>query len=138
MRRTIQRGDPYPSKILKLMPGEIVATFLAINGFVQGQTITLAGVDITRWFLWGVFATLLMLTPIYLWKLQEVSDKTQLLFSTVALVVWVYALGGPFQAQGWYQPQIASTVLALYTLFIPLMLGERPAVARSSGWRPMT
>ena len=47
--------------------------------------------------------------------------------------MWVYTLGppaamrsfgrgGPFQMVGWYQPQIASCVLVLWTLIVPLFI----------------
>lgn len=106
--------------MLKLIPTEIIAAYMAVHGIFQGQVIELGGSDVTRFVGWTVFFVLLVLTPLYLVKIHNVRGRTQLVLTTLSFVVWVYTLGGPFQMVGWYQPQIASCVLVLWTLAIPL------------------
>lgn len=48
--------------------------------------------------------------------------KTQLTLTALSFTVRVYTLGGPFQMIGLYQPQIASCVLVLWTLIVPLFV----------------
>ena len=110
------------SKLLKLIPTEIIAAYMAVHGIFQGQVIELGGADVTRFVGWTVFFVLLVLTPLYLAKIHSVRGKTQLVLTTLSFVVWVYTLGGPFQMVGWYQPQIASCVLVLWTLVVPLFI----------------
>ena len=73
-------------------------------------------------YIWTAFFVLLVLTPLYLAKIHDVRGKTQLVLTSLSFVVWVYTLGGPFQMVGWYQPQIASCVLVLWTLVVPLFI----------------
>ena len=121
------------SKLLKLIPTEIIAAYMAVHGIFQGQVIELGGSDVTRLVGWTVFFVLLVLTPLYLAKIHNVRGKTQLVLTTLSFVVWVCTLGlpatmrsfgqgGPFQMVGWYQPQIASCVLVLWTLVVPLFI----------------
>ena len=122
MARSIKPDQDYKSKLLKLIPTEIIAAYMAVHGIFQGQIIELGGADVTRFVGWTVFFLLLVLTPLYLAKIHDVRGRTQLVLSTLSFVVWVYTLGGPFQMTGWYQPQIASCILVLWTLIVPLFI----------------
>jgi hypothetical protein len=122
MARAIKPDQDYKSKLLKLIPTEIIAAYMALHGIFQGQVIAPGGADVTYVVGWTVFVILLVLTPFYLARIHNVRDKTQLTLTTLSFVVWVYTLGGPFQMAGWYQPQIASCVLVLWTLIVPLFI----------------
>jgi hypothetical protein len=104
------------------MPTEIIAAYLALHGIFQGQAIILGERNVTGIVGWTVFFVLLVLTPIYLVKIHNVREKKQLILTSISFAVWVYTLGGPFQMSGWYQPQIASCILVLWTLLIPLFI----------------
>ena len=122
MARSINPDQDYKSKLLKLIPTEIIAAYMAVHGIFQGQIIELGGGDVTRFVGWTVFFVLLVVTPLYLARIHDVRGKTQIVLTTLSFCVWVYTLGGPFQMVGWYQPQIASCVLVLWTLIVPLFI----------------
>ena len=45
---------------------------------------------------------------------------TQIVVSTGAFVVWVFALGEPFSSLAFYRPVYGSLLLILYNIIIPL------------------
>ena len=122
MARTIRPNQEYKDKLLKLIPTEIVGGYMVIHGILSGQTIQIGETDITQAVAWLVFAVLLILTPLYLAKIHKVTQKAQLTLTTIAFAVWAYTIGGPFQMQGWYQPQLAAVLFVLWTLIVPLVI----------------
>ena len=116
-------------KIIKYIPGEIVAAFLFINGIlVSVEPAPPASIQ------WGMFFLLLILTPVYLWRvtldpiLQLPPATGQIFVGTVAFAAWVYAIGGPFSliTEGPYQYQayLGSIAIALFTVVAPIVLGR--------------
>jgi site-specific recombinase len=105
---------------LKLIPSEIVATYMAVAGLWAGG-IMFGDADITSLVAWIVFGFLLVMTPVYLRMVHKVPEVLQIVFTTLSFAVWVYWLGGPFELAGWHQPQLASIGLALWTLLMPLV-----------------
>jgi hypothetical protein len=95
---------------------------MVIHGILLGQVISVGEKDLTQIVGWVVFGVLLVLTPIYLVKIHNVRIKAQIVLTTLSFPVWVYTIGGPFQMAGIYQPQIASCILVLWTLIIPLVI----------------
>ena len=110
MARTIKPDQDYKSKLLKLIPSEIIAAYMVIHGIFGGQVIEVGEKDLSHVVGWSVFAALLILTPLYLVKIHNVKSKAQILLTTLSFPVWVYTIGGPFKMAGWYQPQIASCI----------------------------
>jgi hypothetical protein len=55
-------------------------------------------------------------------KITKVGDLLQLGISTIAFVVWVFALGGPFATVSWYQPIYGALLLPIFTFFVPMIL----------------
>ena len=127
MPRSIRGTEPYRNKLLKLIPSEIVATYMTIQGLLASG-IVIGQRDITRPVAWIVFGILFVLTPVYLRKIHGVLPNAQLAFTALSFAVWVYWLGGPFAIEGWHHAQLASIVLALWTLLIPMAVpSEQPA-----------
>ena len=114
MPRSINKEkDDTLKKLLKFIPSEIVGAFIVVNGIIPpGNTI----------WEWGMVLFLLILVPIYLWKLQGVNDRIHLSVSSISFLVWVFAIGGPFTTFLWYQSWMGSIILALWTLIPPLVL----------------
>lgn len=122
MARTIVPEQDYKSKLLKLIPTEVVAAYLVVHGILLDQKILFDDLNVTVQVSWWVFCVLLVLTPTYLRKIYGVRDRRQLTFTAASFVVWVYTIGGPFRLQGWYQPQLAACILVVWTLTIPLVI----------------
>jgi hypothetical protein len=72
---------------------------------------------------------LVALTPLYLSLAAGVKSRTQLILSTLSLVVWIYAMGtGPlrFVRPPYYEPWHGAVLLAVWTLVPPMLLTRAP------------
>ncbi len=112
--------DGFFSKLAKYIPAEITAAFLAVDYLLTNANPPISG----NWY-WGVFAILIALTPIYLWVVSILEesklDRLQLVFATVAFIIWAFALGGSFFAAiPWYNKALAQVAVVLATLIIPM------------------
>jgi hypothetical protein len=119
MSRAIDReGNSFLQVLLKLIPSEILAVFV----FVQGVLPAFAAPHL-------VFtAILLALTPVYLRWGMGVRSRAQLTVSTLSLAVWIFAMGnGPvrFLKSPFYEPWYGAMALALWTLVPPIFLSGK-------------
>jgi hypothetical protein len=122
MAREISSTQEYRSKLLKLIPSEIVAAYMVLQGIIPA--------DSAKWGLLVVSLILLILTPFYLAKFEKVTKIPQIAASTFSFLVWVYSLGGgPFIYWGLYKPWIASIILVLWTMIIPMFFKTEPVPA---------
>lgn len=120
MARQIKRDQHYRDKLLKLIPSEIVAAYMVVMGIIPENS--------AQWGTLIVSLVLLILTPFYLKRFEKVTNNIQIVMCSLSFVVWVYSLGGPFVHWNVHQPWIASIVLILWTLVIPLFVSAKPAV----------
>lgn len=119
MGRAIRREDnSFLTAVLKLIPSEVVAVYLFLQGVLPDRLVphlVVAGV-------------LVLLTPLYLRFAMGVSSAAQLVVSTLSTVIWIYALGqGPvrFLHAPLYEPWYGSAALAIWTLVPPMLLYQR-------------
>ncbi len=110
-----KKENQYKDVLLKLLPGEIVAAFLVLDGIILPQELN------AKWLSLGVVVVLLIMTPFYLIRIYNVKRWRQLLFISVSFIVWVYSVGGPFKYWDLYNPRLGSIFLILWTLLIPLV-----------------
>lgn len=110
--------DSYLAKVVKYIPGEIVAAFVATEGILSSADVPKEAV------MWIVVGLLVVLTPVWTLVATNAPGKPKPIFqavaATFAFVVWVFALGGPFVFQPWYNPAYGSLALIFATLIIPL------------------
>ncbi|MBX9258542.1 hypothetical protein H1Q63_32275 [Desmonostoc muscorum CCALA 125] len=112
--------DDYFSKLLKYIPTEIVGGWIAITGLIKSAT----GVP-TNIILWILLVIFTVITAAYI--LQQTSEPKkppavkQTIISTIAFIVWVFALGEPFSSLSFYSPVYGSSLLILCSLIIPLI-----------------
>ena len=112
-------GDEYKDRLLKYIPAEVVSVYVFVNGLVQNSTAA----DTTT-IIWAVFGLMLIGTPLYLWRIENVTKKVQLGVSTGAFVVWAMAIGGAFLTIAWYQPIYGQILLPIYTFFVAIIKPE--------------
>jgi len=119
--------------LLKLIPSEVIAVFV----FIQGVMPLLLAPQLV------VSLLLVALTPLYLRLAMGVRSRSQLAVSTLSLVVWIYALGqGPFRfvPAPYYEAWYGSVALALWTLVPPMFLAReqrrRPIREPGGGRKP--
>lgn len=113
--------DTYFEKLLRYIPADIVAGYVALDGILKEQLYT------PLWLGWAVFAALAVLTPLYVVYVKTTppgltAAKTFHWFaSTLAFGVWVFALGGPFAVTfEWYRPVYGAVLLIVFTLSLPV------------------
>ena len=119
MGRAIEQENSFLQVLLKLIPSEIIAVFVFIQGVLPHLLVP------------HLLVALLLvgITPLYLSRAAGVSSRAQLVVSTLSLVVWIYAMGaGPlrFVRAPFYEPWHGAVALAIWTL-VPPMLLTRPA-----------
>jgi hypothetical protein len=118
MARQIKTNEEYMGRLLKLIPSEIVAAYMAIQGFVPEEKARL-GLSV-------ISVLLLIITPFYLKLVQKIEKTAQVVVSTLSFVIWVYTIGGPFVYFDIHEPWLASAVLLLWTIFIPQFFKPTP------------
>lgn len=124
--RVIQEGqlDTYLDKLIRYIPGDLVAAYLALDGLMREEVMNAPFI-----LYWIVFASLLILTPLYVIyrpthnEFSGHSRRFHALAATLAFSVWVFVLGGPF-AITWpdsYRPLYGSVLLVITTLAMPIL-----------------
>jgi hypothetical protein len=117
--------DSYFTKILKYIPAEIISGYVAINSIFKSIA------DVSTIFQWIIVAAMTLLTGLYIWRLTNEPQKpaavSQIIISTFAFLVWVFALGGPFAEMSWYQYYYGAILLVMYTLAVPVLVGKKSA-----------
>jgi len=121
MAREIKTNQDYKNKLLKLIPSEIVAAYVVIEGIIPDDRKLIGTI--------AVSLVLLILIPLYLKKIYKVQRFGQHVFVMIAFIIWIYTLGGPFKHWNLWEAWIGSAVLILYTLLIPLVYQPREAAS---------
>jgi hypothetical protein len=124
MPREVNNTQPYLDKAVKLVPTEIVGAYLVLVGVVGGSASTTAAPtdQLTKVLVCVIFVVLLAAVPLYQIFVSKVTNKVQIVITTIAFALWVYNLGGPFSVLGIYEPKIAAALLTLWSFVIPLVV----------------
>ncbi|RME06493.1 MAG: hypothetical protein D6803_06340 [Anaerolineae bacterium] len=122
MARSVQKDDSYLSKVLKHIPSEIVLAYVTVEGILKSTYHNDKATLETA--LWYVSLALVIITPLWLYRVEKVHRVSQLLLSTLSVVFWMFAIGGPFQYLPWYRPALGSIALPFYTLLTPIITGR--------------
>jgi hypothetical protein len=112
--------DTYVDRVIKYIPADVVAAWVAVVGIVDSAKSTSSST-----VLWCALAFGLIFT--FLWTLRQTKDSAgngssrQALISSVAFLVWVFALGKPFESLSWYDHLYGSILLIGFTLSVALL-----------------
>ncbi|GAB4531723.1 MAG: hypothetical protein Fur0018_19890 [Anaerolineales bacterium] len=123
MARAVTHEDDYLSRLLKYIPSEIIMAYISIEGVLRSTYRGNAGLLET--VLWSVAVILLVLTPLWMYRVMGVRRTSQSLLSSLSFAVWLFAMGGPFRTLDWYQPALGGVVLPIYTLLVPIITGKQ-------------
>lgn len=114
----------YFEKLLLYIPADLVAGYLALDGIIKQSIPDVGSIN---WIYWAVFASMLLLTPLYIFfkpsdsSVLQCTPRFRVITGSIAFVVWVFALGGPFAVTfDWYRPVYGSLLLIITTLTIPV------------------
>ena len=128
MSRTMDSPMPYLEKVTQLIPAEIVAAHLTIQGLVYSQIrIRDIAIEISA----GVFFLGL---PFYLRWLRGVTTTKQIVLTMGSFVAWVFAVSLPVHQRSGVDPLWGSIMLILWTTIVAPVLAA-PGSAGSGGER---
>lgn len=116
--------DGYRDRLLKYIPAEIVAIYLALLSLIKTsdpQTTPVITVE------WTIFLIVLIVSVPWQRRIMKISKWQQVMIGTIAFVFWAMSLGDPFntswKASG-YRPLYGTIAMMLYTFLIPLFEAE--------------
>jgi len=118
-----QRIQQYLVNLVKLIPAEILAVYTIAMTFVPA---TLTGALF-------IAIPLAILVPFYLKFKLDVNNTTQIIISSLAFIVWLFALGGPFIYFSWYEAWMGGALLTLFTIIPPILLGQPIEITTETG-----
>jgi hypothetical protein len=113
------KPDKLQELILKYIPAEVVTLYILVYGIAKAAENEIP-FELISWVLVGVG---IIGTILYLWRIAKV-DWLQILISTVAFAVWVFAMGHAFSQLSWYNQVYGALMLPIYTFFIPIIIGK--------------
>ena len=118
--RQITDTTKYVDSLVKLIPSEFVATYLAIH------TATSSIEDEGRQFSVLVFSAifLLIVLPVYFYKTLKVINVPQIAASWFSLLIWIISLGGILEVYSWYLPIYSTIAIILWTLISPSLVSH--------------
>jgi hypothetical protein len=119
MGRSIEQENSFLQVLLKLIPSEVIAVYVFVQDVLPRQLLPHLVMALV----------LVALTPLYLSLAAGVKSRTQLILSTLSLVVWIYAMGtGPlrFVHPPYYEAWHGAVLLAVWTLVPPMLLTQAP------------
>jgi hypothetical protein len=108
-------ADAYFDRVVKYVPADVVGAWVAVTTLLKKA----AGVPVET-VLWVCFAVGIVVTAIWTWRQTKTKNQAappiQILISTLAFVVWVFALGDPFASLSFYNRVYGSLALIGFTL----------------------
>jgi len=123
-------ADDYLDRLVKYVPAEIIAVYLGATNVVPIN-------DPSRWMaLWVIAGLCVVCTPIYMYVATKQDGQptlwSQIVISSIAFPVWVFAIGGPFRVFSWYEEKqwIAAIAITFGTFLTGLY---KPAPSPATG-----
>lgn len=107
----------YLGRLLKMIPGEVVGLYMIGSGFIPAsQTVGLV--------VWSAICLILVIV-VRLYGTADPdngkpSQPVPVAVATVAFVIWLYWLGGPFAQLHIQVPWIGSLAVLLWSFIIPI------------------
>jgi hypothetical protein len=106
----------YLSRLLKMIPAEIVGLYMIGSGFTAGNYNLQTG--------WIVICFVL----VFVVRVKMTGDKIKnldpqpvpILIAAIAFIIWTYYLGEPYIHYRLYDPKISSLAILLWSFIIPL------------------
>ncbi|MHA2330346.1 MAG: hypothetical protein ACXACR_17635 [Candidatus Hodarchaeales archaeon] len=95
------------------------------------------------WISVGVSIIFIAGTPLWLYQFTNIKEQglsnkeiLQLVSSTISMLIWIFAIGGPFTFWDYYTANasiLVPIVLILWTgLVAPIILGKKPTISLGS------
>ncbi|MCK4543223.1 MAG: hypothetical protein KAU17_13395 [Spirochaetales bacterium] len=122
MPREAQKADTFQKKLLKLLPSEAVATYLAVINIIPNK-------ESSQIVLWIIIGVITLITPFYLVKFMDMSFKRkplQIIFISISFIVWAFSINGehwlPLPSDLLY---LKTLILILWTFALPILITRK-------------
>lgn len=107
----------YLDRLLKMIPAEVIGLYLVGSGIIPtGQKIALV--------IWAVVCLIAVVVVrtygTYDPTKKNPIDWVHVAISSVAFLIWVYTIGGPFSAYNLTIPWVGSLLVLVWTFFVPI------------------
>jgi hypothetical protein len=110
--------DAYLNRITKMIPTPVIGLYLVGSSQIpDGQALGLSVWAVVC--LLGVIALMVYGTTDR--QANKPPDWIHVVLSTFAFAIWVYVLGGPFEAYNLHIPWIGSLLVLAFTFFAPFV-----------------
>lgn len=119
--RQITDTTKYVDSLVKVIPSEFIAAYLAIH------TAVISGIENeARQFgvLSFVAVLLLLVLPFYFFKTLNITNISQIIVSCASFLIWVVSLGGILEKYSWYLPVYSTVAIILWTLISPSLVSK--------------
>ena len=118
MKANLSQSGSYLNRLTQLIPTEIVAAHLAVQGLVADEiTIRNTGLEASA-------AILLFALPFYQWRIQGVRSITKVLLTMCSFIVWVIAVSSPLYTRWSIDPTWGAIALIIWTTVVPAFYGK--------------
>lgn len=131
--KSIRQDTSYVDRLYRLLPLEATGLYIVLAKAASGT--------LYEWLAGILLMLLVLVLPIYLWRLQGVRSGAQILVTVISFVVWAInsdthlinrlleLLDAPDLVIALVQPLPLGMLLAFWTFLIPLILPVAPATA---------
>lgn len=146
-RVTRSESDPakaYLDRLIKLIPGEAVALYLAgasaiKSAFPEPETASYTSTEQAYWWGWTMFCFFAVIV-VRAWATSSKSERLPPEWPAVAIaatsyLVWVYSLGDAFARAGCWEPLLATLLVLAWTFLVPLLYRDGPISGGGSAGR---
>lgn len=112
----IQPDDQPLDRLMKSVPAEFAGTFLALNSFMEP-----ADEPVKTEVLVGTIIFMLILLPIYQWKVRGIRVVSQIVASWLALAIWAVNINpSVLGSTEWYSPYFGGALVILWAIVAPI------------------
>ena len=128
-------GDDYLVRLVKYVPGEVLAFFMLINAILEqaiasgGNDATMAGIPVSLIAKGTLVVACLVLTPVFCWYVRKDGDAwiVNAIVSTIAFPFWAYLMGAVAFANH-HDGNLAAILVLIFTAISGVI---SPPAARS-------
>ncbi len=115
---TSQNFKDYLDRLLKMVPGEVIGLYLIGSGLIPTDQLT----ALVVWSVVCLLAVIVVRAFGTADKAQNLpTDWLQVAIASVAFVIWLYSIGGPFVGLGVHVPYVGSLLVLAWSFFVPLV-----------------
>lgn len=108
----------YLSRLLKMIPGEIVGLYMIGSGFIPVNEQTGRIIWVILCFIFLIIIRIIGTSDP---AAKKAAQPIPVFVAAIAFLIWIYWLGGPFSAYSWYKQWIGSLGVLVWSFLIPVI-----------------